>query len=113
MTDADIEAGLTDDLVDAVVAEINAVYGNRSGTLVMAVPTIALEMVTRLRAAGIGDAALRNALVHEPVRHRAYYAELARLHRELNRVRGDPEAERAVQLEIVGHRMTYNPKAKK
>ena len=106
LTDAEIEAALADDLPEQIAAEIRAAHWPRNDGAELILPLIIAirEIVTRLRAAGIGDASLRNALIHGPRRARAHYQELARLNRRLDTVKGDPELAREARIAIAMHK---------
>lgn len=118
MTNAEqlFEIGLSDPIVEAITREISAAHGHSyrlhdaGADLVVTVRTIVRDVVWRLRAAGVAEDFLAEALVEAPARAAEYYRELTGLTRELDAVRtaGDDQRMQEINLQISMLRYRHN-----
>lgn len=118
MTNAEdlFEAGLSDPTVEAITRELSAAHGHSpkmhdaGADLIVSVRTAVRDVVWRLRAAGVTDEFLVEALVTAPARATDYYRELTRMNRELDAARtaGDDTRVQEINLQISLFRYQFN-----
>lgn len=115
MTDAEIEAGGRDKLAEEVAADMRecrdgkSCFGGRGDLILPAAEAVA-DVVNRLRAAGISEATLWNALLHEPRKNREYFAKLANLQANYEAAKRAGNDQRAgeIAMTITMHRLTMH-----
>ncbi len=118
LTDAEIEAGLTDTLPDEVAAELCEAHDidfvdlspSEDQRANIDIRMVSRDIVMRLRAGGISEETIRQILVFDPKRTRDYFRKHASLLRQLRDCGDDLEERRQIHMELAALRIRQHGK---